>query len=150
MKPRKVVLVIISLLCLNLYGRNKYTYQDLSKIQVDFYYNNPSFYPDVGRSIDDILQGSYEVRKSFFYEDLKEFYPLEKIINTKPEFVNNDEKETLANSFVTCLCVVKIDSKQILLFTYKDSNDDYCIYNRKLIKRNPVFDNFARFLINKL
>ena len=71
-------------------------------------------------------------------------------MNVKPEFVINDEKKNLVNSFVICLCVVKIDSKQILSFTYNDSNSNYCLYNRKLIKRNQIFDSFARFLINNL
>ncbi len=60
------------------------------------------------------------------------------------------EKEYLVNSFVVCLCVAKINSKQILSFTYNDSNSNYCLYNRKLIKRKQLFDSFALFLINNL
>lgn len=85
--------------------------------------------------------------KKFFYKDLNDFTAAYWIY--RKDFTVS-EKEYLVNSFVVCLCVAKINSKQILSFTYNDSNSDYCLYNRKLIKRNQLYDNFARFLINHL
>lgn len=121
--------------------------QNYTHIKVVFYYNNPSSYPDTGRSIQDILGGHYELKKAFFYEDIKNYRFLEAVMTEQPVIIEDFDALRIRKEFVDCLCIISLDYRIVLSFTYTERKDEYCIYNGNLIKRNKIFDDFSAYLV---
>lgn len=119
----------------------------LKTIEVEFYYNNSISYTDVGRTIPDIVNGFYDIKRVFFYEDLRNFKFLEKILQQTTEIIKDDRLQKQYEKFVDSFCRVRINSKLVIEFTYSKSNDIYCLCNGNLIKRNKIYDDFVEYLI---
>ena len=150
-----IIIAIIILISFFLIGKNilmakTYPSIDYSSIEVDFYYNNSIVYTDTGRSITDILNGYYDIKNRFYYDDVKEFDSLNKLLDQERKIVYNDETKRIYETFVDSLCIVRLNGKQLLEFTYSKSADRYCLCNGDLIERKDVYDRFAEYLIDKL
>ena len=91
--------------------------QNYTHIKVVFYYNNPSSYPDTGRSIQDILGGHYELKKAFFYEDIKNYRFLEAVMTEQPVIIEDFDALRIRKEFVDCLCIISLDYRIVLSFT---------------------------------
>lgn len=124
--------------------------EEIKTIEVQFYYNFTPVYTDTGRSIPDILNGYYEIKKTYYYDDLKDFDSLENLLGQKIEIINDDDLKRLYESFVESFCAVRINEKLVLEFTYSKSKDIYCLCNGNLIKRNKIYDNFIEYLIGRI
>ena len=94
--------------------------QNYTHIKVVFYYNNPSSYPDTGRSIQDILGGHYELKKAFFYEDIKNYRFLEAVMTEQPVIIEDFDALRIRKEFVDCLCIISLDYRIVLSFTYTE------------------------------
>ena len=137
----------IQIICIKLFNRQKYVYeksscflslllvyggtviginQNYTHIKVVFYYNNPSSYPDTGRSIQDILGGHYELKKAFFYEDIKNYRFLEAVMTEQPVIIEDFDALRIRKEFVDCLCIISLDYRIVLSFTYTERKDEYC------------------------
>ncbi|MBR4386297.1 MAG: hypothetical protein IKP51_07230 [Treponema sp.] len=150
-----MIIVIIIFICFFLIGKNilmakTYSNIDYLSIEIDFYYNNSIVYTDTGRTITDILGGYYDIKNRFYYDDVKEFDSLHKLLNQERRFVYNEETQRMYETFVDSLCIVRLKGKLVLEFTYSESDDKYCLCNGDLIERNDIYDRFAKYLINKL
>lgn len=125
--------------------------EDLKSIKAVLYYNSPSLYTDVRRTYNDVLNGRYEVKKEFSFEDFKDFDSLERLFSIQPVVITDQIISFPENIYVTSICVVYINSEITFIYTYDECKDNYCIYNGKsLIERNTIYDNFARYLIDKI
>lgn len=121
-----------------------------SNLELDFYYNATVVYPDTGRSINDILNGYYDIKKHFTYSEISDYNSLDKIFKQKPKIIYDEKLQRIYESNIDCLCVFTLNGKEILNFTYSASDDKYCLSNGKLINRNKVYDGLAQYLIQKL
>lgn len=146
MNKPKIILSILSIFLGNSISLNN-QYNDL---RIVFYYNSSSLYTDTGRSIEQIINGYYEIRKEFSYDDIKSFDSIEKVLNEKPVFVDDLDRLISRKSFVNCLCVISLGQIEILSFTYDETNDGYALYNGDLIERSKILDDFSKYLISLL
>jgi hypothetical protein len=117
-----------------------------ANLEIIFYYN-PVTYTEF-RSEESIRNGSYEQKEILLYRDLHEFTDVDKVLNEKPVYVKDLEKEKNYKSLIECLCIIKSDGKELMNFTYSENpNQEYALYNGRLIKRNENYDTFSKEVI---
>ncbi|MBP5443828.1 MAG: hypothetical protein J6Y60_11380 [Treponema sp.] len=117
-----------------------------ANLEIIFYYN-PVTYTEF-RSEESIRNGSYEQKEILLYRDLHEFTDVDKVLNEKPVYVKDLEKEQFYKSLIECLCIIKSDGKELMNFTYSENtNQEYALYNGSLIKRNENYDTFSKEVI---
>ena len=98
-----------------------------------------------------IKNGSYEIKKTFLYEDLVKITCINDVIKEKPVIEIDSSNESLYRNLIECLCVFEEDKTEILKFTYSENNKNkFSLYNGRLIKRNNTYDRFVKELIQML
>ena len=139
------LIFFLCLVCVKIFNS-----KDISSIEVDFYYNHSIVYTDTGRTVSNILNGYYDAKNTYYYKDIKDFGLLNELLKQRAEIIHDEKLKRMYESFVDSLCVVRLNGNQILEYTYSESNDDYCLCNKNLIRRNKVYDSFAKYLIKKI
>ena len=99
------------------------------KLKITLYYN-PCVYTDF-RTEDMIKNGSYEIKKTFLYEDLVKITCINDVIKEKPVIEIDSSNESLCRNLIECLCVFEEDKTEILKFTYSENNKNKNHYTWK-------------------
>lgn len=119
------------------------------KIKITLYYNS-CVYTDF-RTEDMIKNGAYEIKKTFLYEDLAEITCIKDVIKETPFIEIDSYNESLYRNLIECLCIFEEDQTEIIKFTYSENdNNEFALWNGKLIRRNSTYERFVKELIQLL